>query len=349
MSKENNSADGLDLYEHYRFRVDPGQTPIRIDKYLMDKIERVTRTRVQNGIRAGMVRVNNEEVKPNFKVKPNDLIVVSFTKPPKENAPVLAQEIPLDVRYEDDEVMVIHKPWGLAVHPGIGIYDGTLVNGLAYYFRNQDLPIMKGNLQDRPGLVHRLDKDTTGLMVIAKTEHAMTHLAKQFFDHTIYRRYYALVWGEPLDREGTIVGHIGRHPKHRMVRHVFPEGEEGKHAVTHYKVIEGMYYVSLVECRLETGRTHQIRAHMRYKGHPLFGDTRYGGDKIVKGTVFSKYRQFVENCFKLIRRQALHAKSLGFVHPTTGEEMLFDSELPQDMEEVLTKWRNYISGRKELG
>ncbi len=348
MSKENKITENPDLYEHYRFRVDPGQTPIRIDKYLMDKIERVTRTRVQNGIKAGMVLVNDQTVKPNLKVKPNDLIVVSFTKPPKEDAPVLAQQMDLDIRYEDDDLMVIHKPSGLAVHPGIGIHDGTLVNGLSYYFQNMDLPIMKGNLKDRPGLVHRLDKDTTGLMLIAKTEHAMAHLGKQFFDHTIYRRYYALVWGEPTEKEGTIVGHIGRHPKHRMVRHVFPEGEEGKHAITHFKVLEGMYYVSLVECRLETGRTHQIRAHMRFKGHPLFADTRYGGDKIVKGTVFSKYRQFVENCFKLIKRQALHAKSIGFIHPTTGEEMIFHSELPEDMQQVLDKWRAYIAGRKEL-
>ena len=346
MAEDNHTEDAL--YEHYRFKVDPKQTPIRIDKYLMDKIEKITRTRVQNGIRAGMVQVNDKNIKPNFKIKPGDLIVVSFTKPPKENQPVRPQEMPIDVRYEDDDLMIIYKPSGLAVHPGIGIFDGTLVNGLAYYFKNMDLPIMKGNLRDRPGLVHRLDKDTTGLMVIAKTEEAMTHLAKQFYNHTIYRRYQALVWGEPEEEEGTIIGHIGRHPKYRMVRHVFPEGDQGKHAVTHYTVLEGMYYVSLVECRLETGRTHQIRAHMRHKGHPLFADTRYGGDRIVKGTVFSKYRQFVENCFKLIQRQALHAKSLGFIHPRTGEEMFFDSDLPDDMETVLKKWRNYIHGRKEL-
>ncbi len=337
-----------DLYEHFRFVADPKQKPIRIDKFLMDRMLKTSRNRIQNAISAGAIKVNDKEVKSNFKIKPGHVVTLVMSTPPHEPSDIIPQNIPLDIRYEDDDVMVVHKPAGMVVHPGVGVYDGTLVNALVYYFQNYKLPIKAGNYQDRPGLVHRIDKDTSGLLLIAKNENAMTHLSKQFFDHTIERKYVALVWGEPDEDTGTIDLPVGRDPKNPVLVKVFSERVSGKHAITHFKVLERMYYVSLVECQLETGRTHQIRIHMKSKGHPLFSDHRYGGNRIVKGTVFTKYKQFVENCFNLMPRQALHAKSLGFIHPVSGEKLYFESELPEDFESVLNKWRNYVAGRKEL-
>lgn len=350
MGKEvdNQSSEEQDLFEHLKIIADPGQTPTRLDIFVMNKIEKASRSRVQAAIKAGAILVDDKVVKPNYKIKPGMVVTLSLPKPPKEGREVIPQNIPLDIRYEDDDLLVVHKPAGLTVHPGVGTPDGTLVNGLVYYYQNQDLPIKEGNYADRPGLVHRIDKDTTGLMVIAKNAETMTHLAKQFFDHTTERTYQALIWGEMDEMEGTITGNIARDPRHAVLKTVVDEEDGGKHAITHFRVIENLYYVSLVECRLETGRTHQIRVHFKHQGHPLFGDTRYGGDRIVKGTVFTKYRQFVNNCFKMIPRQALHAKSLGFIHPRTGEKMSFDSELPEDFQKVLDKWRAYVGGRKEL-
>lgn len=286
--------------------------------------------------------VNDKQVKPNYKVRPKDVIKVVLPKHADSPDHIIPEDIPLDIVYEDDHLLVINKAAGLVVHPGTGNHTGTLVNALVYHFKSKNLPVMEGNTNDRPGLVHRLDKDTTGLMVIAKTESAMTHLAKQFFDHSIERSYQALVWSGFEQESGTIEGHIGRHPTERIKMHVFADGEEGKHATTHYKVIDDYYYVSLVECRLETGRTHQIRVHMNHVGHPVFNDDRYGGDRIRKGTVYSKYRRFVENCFELCPRQALHAKSLGFIHPETSEAMRFESELPADMVAAIERWRAYF-------
>ncbi|MEO1438037.1 MAG: RluA family pseudouridine synthase [Bacteroidota bacterium] len=331
-----------ELYEHFRLTVDKGQSPIRIDKFLSDRLERATRNKVQNAIKAGSVMVNEQAVKSNYKIKPNDEISIVMPKPPREKG-VRPEHIPLDIRYEDEELLILHKPPGLVVHPGIGNHHGTLVNGLAYYF--QDLPIMKGNQSDRPGLVHRIDKNTSGLMVIAKTEFAMTHLAKQFYDHSIHRTYQAITWSEPDPYEGTIKTNIGRHPTKRIARTAFPLDEEGKLAITHYKMLEPLYYISLIECKLETGRTHQIRVHMQSIGCSLFNDELYGGDRILKGTVFSKYRTFVENCFKLMPRHALHAKSIGFVHPATNKEVFFESELPEDMQAVLERWRTYTQAQ----
>ncbi len=349
--KENDDSGYLKkdgLFEHQRFVADPKQKPTRIDKFLMDRMLNASRSRIQNAIHAGAIKVNDEVVKPNFKIKPGHVVTLVLESPPLEPSEIIPQNIPLDIRYEDDDVMIVHKPPGMVVHPGVGVYDGTLVNALVYYFKNYKLPVKEGNFNDRPGLVHRIDKDTSGLLLIAKNDHAMTHLAKQFFDHSIERKYVALVWGEPDEDSGTIDFPIGRDPKNPVLKKVFEEGEGGKHAITHFKVLERLYYVSLVECQLETGRTHQIRVHMKYKGHPLFSDQRYGGDRIMKGTVFTKYRRFVENCFTIMPRQALHAKSIGFVHPVTGENMYFESELPEDFQGVLDKWRNYIAGRKEL-
>lgn len=337
--------DDNQLYEHYRYDVDKGQSIIRVDKFLVDKVERVTRSKIQRACANQMVKVNDKPVKANQKIKPRDVVTITLPKSPNSDH-IIPEEMPIDVHYEDEHVLVLNKPAGLVVHPGIGNHSGTLVNGLAHYFQQQNktgkLPVMEGNQPDRPGLVHRIDKNTSGLMVIAKNEEAMTHLAKQFFDHSIERKYVALVWGEFNEDEGTIEGNIGRHPRHRLQMTVFPDGEEGKHAVTHYRVLEKFYYVSLVECILETGRTHQIRVHTKHLGHPVFNDERYGGDSVVKATVFSKYKQFVHNCFKIIPRYALHAKSLGFVHPATGEKMYFEIDLPTDMEEVLDKWRKYV-------
>ena len=334
--------EDAELYEHHRIEVDKGQTLIRIDKFLMDRIPNVTRNKVQNAIEAESVQVNGKTIKSSYKVKPDDVITISLPHPPREDV-VIPENIPINIVYEDDDVLVVNKAAGMVVHPAYQNWEGTLINALAYHFQN--LPTSH-NGTGRPGLVHRIDKDTSGLLVIAKTEFAMTHLAKQFYDHSIERTYIALVWGEPKQAEGTINVNIGRSLKDRKVMTAFPEGDHGKHAVTHYKTIKPMYYVSLVQCNLETGRTHQIRTHMKYIGNPIFNDTTYGGDRIVKGTTFTKYKQFVDNCFKLIPRQALHAKSLGFVHPTTKKFMQFESELPDDMKQVIEKWEKYSDHMK---
>jgi 23S rRNA pseudouridine1911/1915/1917 synthase len=326
-----------DLYEHYSFTAEKGQQPLRIDKYLMNFIEGATRNKIQQAAKDGNIYVNDKPVKSNYKVKGNDVIKVLFAYPPYEHL-LVGENIPIDVVYEDEDLLVVNKPAGMVVHPGHGNYSGTLINALIYHFDN-----LPKNSNERPGLVHRIDKDTSGLLVVAKTEEAMTHLAKQFFDKTSERIYYALVWGNVEADEGTVEGNIGRHPKNRLQNTVFDgdDADKGKPAVTHYKVLERFGYVTLVSCQLETGRTHQIRVHMKHIGHTLFNDERYGGERILKGTTFSKYKQFVENCFKILPRQALHAKTLGFIHPRTGEKMSFNSEIPSDIQECLVKWRNY--------
>ena len=326
-----------DLYEHFRFKADKGQGALRVDKYLMNLIEKATRNKIQKAAEAGNIHVNGIPVKSSYKVKGNDLVTVLFEHPPYEFL-LVPENIPLDIIYEDDAVIIVNKPAGMVVHPGHGNYSGTLINALTFHFEN-----LPNNSSNRPGLVHRIDKDTTGLLVIAKTEEAMTHLAKQFFNKTTEREYVALVWGNVEEDEGTIEGNIGRHPKNRLQNTVYENDveEKGKHAVTHYKVLERLGYVTLVSCRLETGRTHQIRVHMKYIGHTLFNDERYGGEKILKGTTFSKYKQFVDNCFKVLPRQALHARTLGFVHPTTKEFMRFECPVPEDMQACVEKWRNY--------
>lgn len=327
--------DNDDLYEHYRFVASEGQVPLRVDKFLMNFIENATRNKIQQAAKAGNILVNDAIVKQNYKVKPKDVVRVVLSHPPHENL-LVAEEIPLDIVYEDNEVIVVNKPAGMVVHPGHGNYTGTLVNGLIHHIEN--LPT---NSNERPRLVHRIDKDTSGLLVIAKTEFSMAHLSRQFFDRTTERLYYALAWGNIEEDSGTIEGHIGRHFKNRLQMDVFPDGEHGKPAITHYKVIERFTYVTLVECKLETGRTHQIRAHFKHIGHTLFNDERYGGDQVLKGTTFTKYKQFVENCFKAMPRQGLHAKTLGFTHPKTGEFLQFNSEIPEDMQACLQKWRGY--------
>ena len=327
------------LYEHYSFTADSGQQALRVDKFLMNRIENATRNKIQQAAKAGSVRVNDVVVKSNYKVKGGDEVKVLFTHPPYENL-LVGEDIPLDIVYEDDALVVVNKAAGMVVHPGHGNYNGTLLNALLYHF--ESLPL---NANDRPGLVHRIDKDTSGLLVVAKTEKAMTHLAKQFFDKTSQRSYYALVWGDIEDDTGTIEGHIGRDPKNRLLMTVFPDGDQGKEAITHYEVVERFGYTTLVRCRLETGRTHQIRAHMKHIGHTLFGDARYGGDNILKGTTFTKYKQFVDNCFKLLPRQALHAQTLGFIHPISGKSMSFEAPLPNDMLTALDKWRHYAKHR----
>ena len=324
-----------ELFEHFRFDVPKGQLLLRIDKFLMNLIPNATRNKIQNAASAGDIYVNDVPVKSNYRVKPLDVVRIMLSHPPFENR-VDPENIPLNIVYEDSTLLLINKPADFVVHPGHGNYTGTLVNALAYHFEN--LPM---NSSERPGLVHRIDKDTTGLLVIAKTEAAMTHLAKQFEAKTTEREYIALVWGTVKEDEGTIEGNIARHVKDRMQMAVFEDPTIGKPAVTHYKVLERFGYVTLVSCILETGRTHQIRVHMKHLGHPLFNDARYGGDLILKGTTFTKYKQFIDNCFKILPRQALHAKTLGFVHPTTGEMMRFDTELPQDMQDCIEKWRNY--------
>ncbi|TBX68411.1 RluA family pseudouridine synthase [Flavobacterium silvisoli] len=342
----NNTNEAFDLedelFEHHRFVSPKGQSLLRVDKFLMQLIENATRNKIQKAAEDGNIWVNDIPVKSNYRVKPFDVVRVMLTHPPFENH-IIPENIPLDIVYEDDALLVINKPVGLVVHPGHGNYTGTLVNALAYHFDN--LPM---NSSERPGLVHRIDKNTTGLLVIAKTEAAMTHLAKQFEDKSTEREYIALVWGNVKEDEGTIVGNIARHPKDRMQMAVFPEGDHGKHAVTHYKVLERFGYVTLVSCQLETGRTHQIRVHMKHIGHTLFNDARYGGDLILKGTTFTKYKQFIDNCFKTLPRQALHAKTLGFEHPVTKEYMRFDTELPQDMQDCIEKWRNYAKSHHEV-
>lgn len=333
--------DNEELYEHYRFTASDGQVPLRVDKFLMNFIENATRNKIQQAAKAGNILVNDNPVKSNHKVKPRDVVRVVLAHPPHENL-LVAEDIPLDIIHEDEDVIVVNKPAGMVVHPGHGNYSGTLVNGLIHHIEN--LPT---NSNERPGLVHRIDKDTSGLLVVAKTEFAMAHLSKQFFDRTTERLYYALVWGNIEDDSGTIEGHIGRCFKNRLQMDVFPDGEYGKPAITHFKVIERLTYVTLVQCKLETGRTHQIRAHFKHIGHTLFNDERYGGDQILKGTTFTKYKQFVENCFKVLPRQALHAKTLGFTHPTSGEFMQFDSQIPEDIEACLEKWRTYTLNSKD--
>lgn len=327
-----------ELYEHFNFKVDKGTDLVRIDKYLLNLISNTSRNKIQQAAKAGCIIVNGIASKQNYRVKPFDVISVLMPYPPRE-VEIIPENIPLVIVYEDDDIMVIHKNAGLVVHPGYGNYTGTLVNALTYYFLNKT---DKHGTPIHPLLVHRIDKNTSGLLLVAKSEYAQIKLANDFYHHTIHRKYYALVWGDFKEDTGTITAHIGRNPKDRLVMTTFPDGENGKHAITHYKVIERFGYVTLLECQLETGRTHQIRVHLKSIGHPLFNDATYGGNRILKGTTFSKYKQFIQNCFKLLPRQALHAKSLGFNHPITDKLLLFDSELPEDMQKVIEKWRNYM-------
>ncbi len=331
-----------ELFEHHRFEVPKGQSLVRIDKYLMQVVENTTRNKIQQAANSGNILVNDVPVKSNYKVKPFDVVRYLMAHPPYEYL-LEPEDIPLNIVYEDDQLLVINKEAGMVVHPGHGNYSGTLVNALAFHFEN--LPM---NSSERPGLVHRIDKNTSGLLVIAKTDHAMAYLAKQFADKTSEREYIALVWGNPSEDEGTIRGYIGRHLKDRMQMAVFQDEAYGKPAVTHYKVLERFGYVTLISCKLETGRTHQIRAHMKHIGHPLFNDERYGGNGILKGTSFTKYKQFVENCFKILPRQALHAKTLGFEHPISKTFMRFDSEIPKDLMECIEKWRTYSKSHQEF-
>jgi len=340
MEKENKSTVGSELihdqlYEHYAFHADPGQEPLRVDKFLMNRIQNATRSKIQQAAKSGAIKVNKLSVKSNYRVKGGDQIRVVFSHPRHENL-LIPEAMDLVILYEDDDLIVVNKKAGMVVHPGHGNYSGTLINGLLYHF--EQLPL---NSSNRPGLVHRIDKDTSGLLVIAKTDQSMVYLSKQFQDKTSSRKYIALVWGDVKEDQATIEEHIGRHPQNRLQMTVFPEASSGKMAITHYSVIERFGYVTLIECRLETGRTHQIRAHMKYIGHTLFNDTRYGGDNILKGTTFTKYKQFVQNCFALLPRQALHAKTLGFEHPSQKKWMDFEAPLPEDMKVTIDKWRNY--------
>ncbi|GAB4092271.1 RluA family pseudouridine synthase [Flaviaesturariibacter terrae] len=340
------AADASDeLYERFTYLIDKGQEPLRIDKFLMGRIEGATRNKLQRGINAGMVLVNGKAVKQNYKIKPLDQIVVYSDMTP-ESTDVVPEKMDLNILHEDADIMIINKPAGMVVHPGSGNYSGTLLNGISYYLKQQN-PGLDESVLPRFGLVHRIDKNTSGLLVLAKNDAAMRHLAKQFFDHTVKRHYRALVWGNMEQEEGTIVAHVGRNLRYRKLFEAYPEGDHGKDAITHYKVLERFNYVTLVECVLETGRTHQIRVHMKYIGHTLFNDDTYGGDRILKGTIYTKYKQFVENCFALCPRQALHAKTLGFKHPRTGEDMFFETELPEDMAAVIEKWRKYAKGMQE--
>jgi 23S rRNA pseudouridine1911/1915/1917 synthase len=340
---ENSPIEGAEtsdeLYQRFQFNIDKGQEPYRIDKFLMNRIEGATRNKLQQAINAGLVLVNGKEVKQNYKIKPFDNIVVYSDLSP-ESTDVVPEELPLNIIYEDEDIMVINKPAGMVVHPGSGNYTGTLLNGVAYYLQKTN-PNITEEVLPRFGLVHRIDKNTSGLLVLAKKDKAMRQLAKQFYDHTVKRQYMAVVWGDLEEEKGTIIAHVGRHQRFRKLFEAYPEGEHGKEAITHYTVLERFTYVTLVQCVLETGRTHQIRVHMKYLGHPLFNDDFYGGDKIVKGTIYSKYKQFVDNCFAICPRQALHAKTLGFTHPTTGKEMYFESDLPPDIAQLIEKWRGY--------
>lgn len=346
---ENQSQEGDDFFERIEIVADQRQSPIRLDKYLIDRLAAISRNKLQTTIRAGGVLVDEKPVKPNYKVRPGNRINVILARSYDEDHKIEAQDIPLNIVYEDDDLMIINKPFGMAVHPGVGIPNGTLVNAVAWHLKDEMERAPVGtNDYTRAGIVHRIDKDTTGLMVVAKNTETLTNLASQFFYHTIERRYWTLVWGDVEEESGTIVSNIGRNPYDRRQFMVFQDGEDGKHAVTHYRVLERFYYVTLVECRLETGRTHQIRVHMKSIGHTLFGDVRYGGNQILKGTIHAKYRQFVDNNFALLPRQALHAKVLGFTHPRTGERMSFESELPVDMQTVIDRWRDYVNTRKAL-
>jgi 23S rRNA pseudouridine1911/1915/1917 synthase len=327
------------LYERMNLVVSNGQEPIRLDKFLTARIENISRNKVQQAIDGGMVLVNNKTSSANYKVRPGDNIVC-FSDKEKVGENIIPEKMPLNIFFEDDEILIINKPPGLVVHPASGNYSGTLINGIAYYLQEENKTISEETLP-RFGLVHRIDKNTSGLLVIAKTSHAVASLARQFFNHSIKREYQALVWGDLKENKGTIVAHVGRHQRFRKLFEAYPEGDHGKEAITHYEVLERFGYVTLIKCILETGRTHQIRVHMKYIGHPLFNDETYGGNKILKGTIFNKYKQFVENCFEICKRQALHAKTLGFVHPVTNHEVLFDSKLPEDMSAVIEKWRSY--------
>jgi 23S rRNA pseudouridine1911/1915/1917 synthase len=331
-----------ELYERMSIRVDKGQEPYRLDKFLANRIENASRNKIQQAIETGRVLVNNKIVQSNYKIRPADDIII-YSDKQVQGEEIIPEKIPLNIVYEDDAVMIINKPPGLVVHPASGNYSGTLINGVAYYLQQKNKSINEENLP-RFGLVHRIDKNTSGLMVLAKTEKAVTSLARQFFDHSIKRQYIALVWGDLKEDAGTVVAHVGRHKRFRKLFDAYPDGDSGKEAITHYKVLERFGYVTLVQCVLETGRTHQIRVHMQHLGHPLFNDETYGGDKIVKGTVFSKYKQFVDNCFEICPRHALHAKTLGFIHPDSNKEMLFESELPEDMKKLIDKWRDYVAG-----
>ncbi len=335
---EETEADEEELFEHYRFKADPGQEVIRIDKFLIDRMPNTSRNKVQVAAKSGNILVNEQKVKQNYRVKPGDNVSIVMPYPVRE-IELIPEDIPLDIHYEDDQLIVINKPSNIVVHPGYGNYKGTLVNALVYHFDH--LPKRSQDYFGRPGLVHRLDKHTTGLMVIAKTEETLTHLAKQFYDRTTERRYNALVWGD-IEEDGTIIGNLGRSPKNRKVMTVFEDETQGKHAVTHYKVLKRFGLVTLVECKLETGRTHQIRVHMKHIGHPLFNDLEYGGDKILKGTRSTSYTRFIENCFELIPGQALHAKTLGFFHPVLKKHLQFDSTLPFGFQSVIEKWEKYV-------
>ena len=335
MLQDNND----ELYERFALTIDKGQEPLRIDKFLMQRIEGATRNKLQQAINTGFVTVNGKEVRPNYKIKPADSIIIYSDMSPDETD-VVPENIPLNITYEDEDLMILNKPAGMVVHPGSGNYTGTLLNGVAWHLKEQNPQISEDELP-RFGLVHRIDKNTSGLLVLAKKDTAMRQLAKQFFDHSVKRQYCALVWGDLKNDSGTIIAHVGRHQRFRKLFEAYPEGDHGKEAITHYKVLERFGYVTLVECVLETGRTHQIRVHMKHIGHPLFNDDFYGGDRIVKGTVYAKYKQFVENCFELCPRQALHARTLGFIHPSTGKEVFFEAPLPEDMAAVIEKWRKY--------
>lgn len=339
--QENEITEQEDLYEHHRITVDKGQSLLRIDKFLQNRLENTSRNKIQAAADAGSILVNGKEVKSSYKVKPDDVITIVLSHPPRE-IELYPDNIPLNIVYEDAHLIIIDKKPGMVVHPAYGNYRGTLVNALVHHFHPhlEGRPLVSESL--RPGLVHRIDKNTSGLMVVAKDEFSMTHLAKQFFDRTINRNYYALVWGDFADDSGTITGNVGRNLQDRKIMDVFTDENYGKHAVTHYQVVERFGYVTLVRCKLETGRTHQIRVHMQHIKHPLFNDAEYGGDRILKGTVFTKYKQFVENCFELLPRQALHAASLGFTHPHTKKNMFFESALPEDFAAAVNKWRKYV-------
>ncbi len=343
--QEDDISESEELYEKLSIVVDKGQEPLRIDKFLMARVEGATRNKIQQAIENEMVLVNEAPIKNNYKIKAGDKIIIFDSRNP-ETSEIVPQNIPLEIVYEDDDLFVINKPVGMVAHPGSGNPDQTLLNAAAFHLKQQ-FPDLDDSVLPRYGLVHRIDKNTSGLMVMAKTKKAMSDLAKQFFDHTVHRRYVALVWGNFDEEDGTIVAHVGRHQRFRKLFTAYPEGDHGKDATTHYKVLERFNYVTLVECRLETGRTHQIRVHMQYIGHPLFSDDFYGGDRIVKGTVYTKYKQFVDNCFSICSRQALHAKELGFIHPTTKEKMIFTSNLPDDMEQLIEKWRKYSRFKNE--
>lgn len=338
---EEELVEQQEMFEHFRFKADPGQSLLRIDKFLADRMESTSRTRIQNAADAGCILVNNNPVKSNYKIKPGDVVQIVLPTPPRE-IELIPENIPIDIVYEDDDLVVVNKKPGMVVHPGYGNYTGTLVNALMWHFR--DLPLFSSG-ESRPGLVHRIDKNTSGILVIAKNEISLMKLSKQFYDRTTDRKYLALVWGVPDPPSGTICGNVGRNVRDRRIMQVFPDGEEGKPAITHYTLIENFGYTSLIECKLETGRTHQIRVHLSHMKHPLFNDEEYGGDRIWKGTTFTKYQQFIKNCFNILPRQALHAKSLAFDHPVTGIRLSFDSELPEDMKQVIEKWRKYVESR----